>query len=372
MASVVQQTLALDFADRFTLELLPITINTEATETLFGRIRRHVRQLFGLRAAIHSHHSSVVHIHTCSGFSFYRSVLDMLLAQRLGCRVILHIHGAGFDAFYAGEPAWRRRIVAWSLAQADRVIALSSGWAKKLSAISPAARITTIENAVAIPNFARESDSGRPCQFLLLAKMDEWKGIDDLLDACRLLHCDGVSFKLTLAGPPGSAGDAKILTLKIRERSLQGVVDYRGSLLGEEKTETLRQADVYVQPSHQEGMPISLLEALAFGLPVIATRVGAVPEVIEHNRQGLLISPREPAQLAGAMRELASESKRRASMGTEAYQLATRRFGLMRFRDELAAMYGELTARHKSGHYEAFTAPPASDSNTSEPLAVLM
>ena len=71
----------------------------------------------------------------------------MIAAQRLGSRVILHIHGAKFDEFYAAEPSWRRRLIGWALTRADRVVALSAHWRQTLSAMSPRARIVVVENA---------------------------------------------------------------------------------------------------------------------------------------------------------------------------------------------------------------------------------
>ena len=125
-----------------------------------------------------------------------------------------------------------------------------------------------------------------------------------MLDACAMLHRDEVWLELTLAGPPGSAGDDAALGRKIRTRGLNGVVRYVGTVRGAEKENLLRSADVYLQPSHNEGMPISLLEALAHGLPVIATRVGAVPEVLTHEREGLLIPPHRPDLLSARVVQL--------------------------------------------------------------------
>lgn len=388
MASVVQQIIDMDFRGRYRPLLLPITLGSESLESIPARVARHVRQVQLLQATIDRTNAPIVHIHTCSGFSFYRSTADMLAAQRLGCRTVLHIHGARFDEFYAEGNAWRRRLIAWSLSRADRVITLSNGWLKKLRVMAPGARVVVVENAVDIPSVIptpvravglspREAPLRKDsiCRFLLLARMDEWKGIDDLLCACARLHADGVGMELTLAGPPGTAGDEGVLREKVAAHSLEDLVRYVGPVEGAAKINLLRWADVYVQPSHHEGMPIALLEALAHGLPVVATRVGAVPEVITDRRQGLLVPPHRPEVLAQAMRTVASNDDRRRAMSHAARALAADRFSVNRFRDDLISLYDEIVCKRRTrlnkGHASR-AAAPACERSTSDPLAVLM
>ena len=387
MATVVGQMLAFDFAGRYRIELLPSTLARRPLEPPYGKISRHIQQVRSLRDAIRRTNASIVHIHTCSGFSFYRSVVDMIIGQQLGRRVVLHIHGAKFDEFHAREPLWRRRLVAWSLTRADRVVALSSRWRVKLQHMAPKARVEIVENAVEVPSVAARQRQDGPCRFALLARMDEWKGIDDLLNACTDLRRHKVPVEVVLAGPSGTAGNATVLCEKIRTRNLASMVRYAGPVHGEAKSSLLAAADAYVQPSHHEGMPIALLEALAYGLPVVATRVGAVPEVVGDEIHGLLVPPHRPDLLAHAMRRLATEDQNRLDMSRAARALAVQRFGLARFQRDLTLLYDSLTQRvvtnrragridgSKLGDYTAersAAAAPAADSNASEPLAVLM
>ncbi|MCH7886150.1 MAG: glycosyltransferase, partial [Planctomycetes bacterium] len=108
--------------------------------------------------------------------------------------------------------------------------------------------------------------------------------------------------------------------------------------------------------SHHEGMPISLLEALAHGLPIIATTVGAVPEVITPNQEGLLVPPHNPDLLAAAMGDLAGDPDRRARMSVAARCSAERRFGLGRLRDDLVRLYDAVCREPVASPIEARTA----------------
>lgn len=356
MASVVDQMLGLDWDGQCRIELLPVTISSSDAEPWHSRLARHVVQVRRLSMLLRTGGVDILHIHTCSGVSFLRSAIDMSIARQAGCKVVLHIHGASFDAFYDRIGVIGKRLVSKALTTADAVIALSDTWKGKLSAMSPEADIMVIENAVhapdpepgvpdrAAPPPKAASEQSR-CRFLLLARMDDWKGIDDLLDASAVVHQARHPFEVTLAGPPGSAGDAHGLMNKIADRSLTGVVRYVGPVTGKAKERLLRDTGIYIQPSHHEGMPISLLEALSFGLPVVATRVGAVPEVITDEREGYLVSSRRPDMLADAMIRMILDERARRAMSVAARRLAAERFSLERFADDLLALYNRLGRR---------------------------
>ena len=147
---------------------------------------------------------------------------------------------------------------------------------------------------------------------------------------------------MTLAGPEGSAGNAAELARKIGDAGLDKQVRYIGPVDGDEKERLWSETDVLVQPSHQEGMPMSLLEALMRGIPAVATRVGAVPEVITDGREGILITPHAVDELATAMQRVIQNSAWRESMGKAGRELARRRFSMLRFERDIAEIYSDL------------------------------
>ncbi len=352
MGAVVAQMLRLDCGGRYRIEFMPNTFSKNANESRWSRVARHVRQRRRLGEVIHRVRPAIAHIHTCSGFSFHRSVWDLRVARRRRCRTVLHMHGARFDEYFANAGSFARRMVTSALSLADRVIVLSAGWRAKILGMSPSARIAVVENAVELPTLPVHRKPGATCRFLILARMDEWKGIDDLLEACALLQRRGVCFELTMAGPPGTAGDVEMIGRKICERGVDECVRYVGAVQGEAKSELLRHADVYVQPSRHEGMPIAVLEAMAWRLPVIATRVGAMPEVVEDDVQGTLVHPCQPVALASAMGTLAIDIPRRLAMGEAASILASTRFGLNRFRDDLITLYDDILKDRRNHNSE--------------------
>jgi glycosyltransferase involved in cell wall biosynthesis len=342
IATVVGQMLRIDYADRYETELFPITFAPGDQERPASRVARHVRHVRRLRSHVRDTQAAIIHIHTCSGFSFYRSAFDLLAMAGTGCKTVLHVHGAAFDEFWGQSSHPARSLIRWVLNRADRVIALSRGWRDRLRMMAPRARVMVVENAVEAPPAVRTVDASGPRRFVLLAKMDAWKGIDDLLDACALMASDDCPFQVSLAGPPGSAGDETTLRQKTAQRGLEQVVQYVGPVQGRAKWALLQSSHVYISASHHEGMPISILEALACGLPVIATSVGAVPEIISHGQEGLFVPPRSPQKLAEAMTAVARNEGLWRSMSQSARALAADRFSLLRFCDDLVSLYDEL------------------------------
>jgi glycosyltransferase involved in cell wall biosynthesis len=99
-----------------------------------------------------------------------------------------------------------------------------------------------------------------------------------------------------------------------------------GLLAGQQKLAALQRADIFVLPSHTEGLPNAMIEAMAAGLPVIVTPVGSIPDVVTHEDNGLLVPPRNAPALAAALRYLIVSAERRQQLGHAAYASARSRF----------------------------------------------
>lgn len=342
MSTVVAQQLALDANDTLSFSFFPLSIRSNSESITIDSISRHLNQLRQYRANLIASRPVAVHLHTCSGFSFFHTAGLAWMARRLSVKVVLHIHGAAFDQFFAKSGAVAKRLIRRTLAKADAVVALSREWRERIAAMSPNAKISVIENAVEVQPLVEQPRKDGPCRFLLLASMDEWKGIDDLLDASAIVKNSGKAIELVLAGPEGSAGDAATLRKKIEQRGLADYVRYIGPVPPESKTKWFDWADVYVQPSRHEGMPMAVLEAMAAGLPVIATRVGALPEVVNDRASGLLVDAQAPSTLAVAMQELANDSATRRHYGRAGHEIVANRFGVDRFRNDLIKLYAQV------------------------------
>lgn len=255
----------------------------------------------------------LLHVHCASGPSFWRKSLFMLPTFALGLPVVLHWHGGGFVDFYRRSARWQQRLIAWVFVRSDRVIALSAQWHSTLSTLFPPARVVTIPNPVKLAE-RPPPRTAVPPTLLFLGRIVAEKGVEDLLHAMHLVLAHIPDCRLVMAG----TGDLQ----RYRELAVRlGVghaVQFPGYVEGAAKAELFSQASAFVLPSHIEAMPMSVLEAMAQGLPVVATTVGGIPQAVRHGVDGLLFEPRDVAALADALVRLLSDEVLRCSLAAAA------------------------------------------------------
>jgi glycosyltransferase involved in cell wall biosynthesis len=176
---------------------------------------------------------------------------------------------------------------------------------------------------------------------LALGRLGQRKGTYDLLCAVESLPAHVRSrVHLRLAGD----GEVDQVRAQVAARGLGDTVDVVGWLGPRERDEALRQADIFVLPSYDEGLPMALLEAMAHGLVPITTPVGGIPEAVTDGVHGLLVPPGDPAALARALHRLVENDTLRERLGHHAHlQAAT--FDVDGWRDELAEVWTGLSAR---------------------------
>ena len=181
-----------------------------------------------------------------------------------------------------------------------------------------------------------------PVRLLFLGWLDREKGVFELLEACRILSGRG-NFTLDIAGE----GDASAQIRALAERNeLNRFIRFRGWLRGEELRDALRDADALILPSWAEGLPNAMIEAMAAGLAVVVTRVGAIPELITDHKSGLLVEPRDVESLASALREIIENPQLRADLGAQAHRIAKQDFEV---EAAVARLMGEIEATVAAG-----------------------
>jgi len=256
-------------------------------------------------------HVSLLHVHIASDASFWRKAMFIVPARLLGVPYLLHMHGGNFLAFYNGRGLpGRRAFIRWIYRGANRVIVLSDEWQGIIASVEPACRIAVIPNPVEVPAWsARLSDP--PAQVLFLGVLEERKGVHDLLHAWARILPRHPGARLVLAG---SGSDESVIALA-RRLDIQGSIAMPGWIGPDERARLLRSSWAFALPSHIEALPMAVLEAMAAGLPVVATRVGGIPTAVSHGVTGFLVDPRDPAAIAQALDVLLSDAGMRRSMG---------------------------------------------------------
>jgi glycosyltransferase involved in cell wall biosynthesis len=277
----------------------------------------------------------LVHVHVSIGASFWRKSVICLLARLAHRPYLLHVHG-DFEGFYEACSRPARRLIRNVIARAALVLVVCDAWRLTLERISPQARIEVLPNAVALPPLegpARPADA--PPTLFFLGDVIRTKGIYDLARAFARIAGRFPRLQLVYAG----AGDLEEVRRLAARLELADRIQCIGWLEAPRKRAELAGATVFVLPSHLEGMPMSLLEAMAWGLPAIATSVGGVPEVIDHNVNGLLVPAGDIDALAAAIARLMSEPGLRVRLGRAARETIASRFALAPTVERLIGIY---------------------------------
>lgn len=243
----------------------------------------------------------IVHIHTASYNSFYRSAIFVLLSKFLGCKVILHIHGGGFKDFYKTNPRLIRRI----LEITDCLIVLSRSWKNLFESITKKPLIRVVPNPVVLPsNEDLDHREHSPLlRLLFLGLLDQQKGIYDLL---QVLADHKAEFEGRVLLNVAGNGDVDSFERAVRKMGLEQLVAFHGWVSGDKKKELLLNSDVFILPSYAEGLPMAVLEAMAYGLVIVSTSVGAIPEVVSQD-YGYLIAPGDQKALLDSLRSVSVE-----------------------------------------------------------------
>lgn len=186
------------------------------------------------------------------------------------------------------------------------------------------------------------ASGGAPLSIVCTGTLYEVKGHAYLIDACRLLRERNVPFVCRLIG------DGPLLEQLNHQVSEAGLTDhvlFLGRQTRQQIAAWLQTADVLVAPSvptaqgRREGIPVVLMEAMASGLPVVASRISGIPELVEHETTGLLVPPRDPPALADALAELASDPARRSALGAAGRAKVLAEFDLDKNAQQLLALF---------------------------------
>jgi glycosyltransferase involved in cell wall biosynthesis len=278
----------------------------------------------------------LVHVQLSSRASFWRKAVVCLLARLARRPYLLHVHGSEFADFYQECSPARRRIVRTVLAGATLVLALSEAWRATLQQISPRARIEVLMNAVPLPPpDALPAPSRRPT-LLFFGEIARHKGVFGLAQAFARVADELPELRLIYAGTGSGVEETRRLIEQFR---LGDRVKFTGWLQAERKRATLAGATIFVLPSFVEGMPMALLEAMSFGLPVIATPVGGVPEIVTHGHDGLLVPAGDVGALAAAIARLTNDPELRQRLGRAARDTVAKRFSLDSAVERLLGIY---------------------------------
>ena len=284
------------------------------------------------------HRCDVVHIHVSERGSVLRVGILVWLSALWRKPVLMHTHGCEFHVFFAQLPRLLRWWVALTFRSCAVVIALSDSWRDyyiEHCRLDPN-RVVVLLNPVQIPdNLPSRSPTAAPLKFIFLGRIGERKGAFDVIQAvAQLPPPQRQRLTLWLAGD----GEVERANQLIQQLELQDSIQLLGWINSETRDRLLSQADVFLLPSQNEGLPVAMLEAMAWGLPVIVTPVGGIPELVTHQQHGFFVPPGDVDAIADAMQMLLTQDMLRQQMGLAAHQ-QVQRLDVRQYRQVLLQLY---------------------------------
>lgn len=281
----------------------------------------------------------VMHVHMSHAGSFTRKYYIYRLCKKYGVPIILHLHSSSFVDFYNESPASKKGKIKRLLSECDCVVALGEEWEQRIKSISPDANVCILNNTIAIPHKC-VSEVEHPVKILYLGVLVKRKGVIDLLKAIKSIKEDGFFDTHNAIFNIGGTGECeKELKRYSKDNGLDKYINFLGWVSGVDKREQLESNHVLVLPSYGEGLPIAILEAISYGMPVVATDVGSVAEAVHNNENGFLYEAGDVDSLSKSLKILIENDHVRIKFGKKSRALAEEVFNDKNYFEKLESLY---------------------------------
>jgi glycosyltransferase involved in cell wall biosynthesis len=344
---------------KLTLDHIPASVQIQHIATLVdgSSLQKTLgfgKAVFELIQRLRTEEIDLIHIHMSERGSAFRQGITTLVGSLFGTPVIMHAHGPEFHLFYGQLPAWIQQMLGWVYRHCDHFIVLSDSWKTfyTQSLKLKTERVTVLPNAVKIPPQPVPHRSHGPVHLVFFGRIGQRKGAFDLVKAFAALPTERqCQAKITMAGD----GEVEQLRQLIKNLNLEKAISVLGWVSSEQRDQILEQADVFVLPSYNEALPMALLEAMGWGLPVITTPVGGIPELINAQtgaqQNGLLVEPGAIGQLTAAIDLLIRDRALRVALGGAA-RATVLPFDVERYCDALSHIYCAVLSKKREFNYE--------------------
>lgn len=283
---------------------------------------------------------ALLHIHVAINASFWRKYVFFLLAYLCRVPVALHLHAGRYPDYYRTQCGPLARLLMRSaFDRVQAVVVVSEELQAWVRSVSTQGRVVVLHNPVLLPQ-RDDAPTRAPATLVFLGHIEAGKGCHDLLRAMRTIVAAVPHARLLMCGG-GQRAEARALAAAL---GLQASVDLPGWVDARERAALLDVATVFVLPSHAEGFPMSLLEAMAHGVPVVATAVGGIPEAVRDGVDGLLVAPGDSAALARAVLGLLADPDARMRLGAAGRERVRSEFSSTKMIATLEDLYEKLAA----------------------------
>lgn len=302
-------------------ELVDSTMESLPPPPLHRRFLLAGRRLYHFFRAIRKPDTVGILIFTSAHFSFIEKGV-MVIVAHLSNKFVVLSPRSGLILDDLQQSKFMRWYIPFVLRQCNIIMCQSKSWKHTYQAIShlPDSRFVVIPNWLDADSYRYLRDfkyktNDKTVSYLFLGWLERYKGIYDLVHAVAQFKTELEGSRFIICGKGSEETAVKEL---VHKHNLDTIFEFRGWVFGKQKNQALAESDVFILPSHREGMPNALLEAMATGLAVVSTKVGGIPEVITHNDTGLLVDSGDIEQLGLSLVRLHYDSAKRTSLGKHA------------------------------------------------------
>ncbi len=295
------------------------------------------------------HRPQIVHIHTSSYLSFWEKSIFLIVSKLFSRKIVLHVHGAKFDSFYKNNGMINKFLIRKIFRYCDNVVVLSLKWKNFFLSLVDQNKISVIPNGIEYTKFESFEKSfpkisNGKIQILFLGNLTQRKGIYDILEVVPKIKDKFIDVNFVFAGSEEFPGDLNRFKKECVAKEINNSIKLIFNFSDNEKMKLFFESDIYLLPSYAEGLPISLLEAMAAGLPVISTPVGGIPEVIEEGVNGFIISPGDTDDLANKICKLVEDKDLREMMGEKNQLTIKQMYDWLIVSKKISSMYYSIVA----------------------------
>lgn len=274
-----------------------------------------------------------------SGMGFIVADTAARLGKLFKLPLIMVLHGGHLHEFIEQYPGWTKRV----LNRADFLVAPSAFLAEKIGAFGY--RVSQIPNVIDLERYPFRERSRIGPRLIWMRSFHEIYNPEMAIEVLVRLRRSVPHATLTMAGVDKGLED-KVKRMA-EEEGVSDAVRFPGFLDAEEKVREFATADIYLNTNRIDNMPVSVIEACAFGLPVVATDVGGLPYLITHRENGLLAPNEDADAMAGAVTELLNDPDLTRRISSGARRLAERS-SWKRVREEWVELFAKIKRRSPS------------------------
>ncbi|WP_349400305.1 glycosyltransferase [Clostridium perfringens] len=275
----------------------------------------------------------IIHIHMSRGFSLVREGIFVILSKIFGKKCIIHFHSGKFPSEYKNLNLILKLYIKLIFNICDYIICLNEEQKVLLKNIS-SKKIKIIENSINNNIFNNYNSESK--EILFLGKVCKEKGVYDLINAISNINEDQI--KVNILGD----GELENLKILIKNKKLTEKCNVLGWVNNDVIDKFLKRSCFLVLPSYHEGMPFSILEAMAYGLPIISTSIGSIPKIITENKNGFLINPGDINDLTEKIIILLKDKELRKFMSRNNKKCIDENYSMEKSMEDIFSVYKEV------------------------------